>query len=177
MFDCYWCRNQNILEKLKNLAGRPNFSIFSRPAPRSRTPYKSSGGNISHQTFRHKLAWLGKRYPNMGAEGCTASATVINGLYFRVILSLVVFASLLVCNQNILEKLKNLAGRPNFSIFSCPAPRSRTPYWPSKRYPNMGAEGCTASATVILVLLFRAILSLVVFDCYWRRNQNILEKN
>ena len=48
--------------------------------------------------------------------------------------------------------------------------------WPGKRYPNMGAEGCTASATVILVLLFRAILSLVVFDCYWCRNQNILEK-
>ena len=64
-----------------------------------------------------QAAWLGKRYPNMGAEG-----------------------------------------------------------WPGKRYPNMGAEGCTASATVILVLLFRAILSLVVFDCYWCRNQNILEK-
>ena len=48
--------------------------------------------------------------------------------------------------------------------------------WPGKRYPNMGAEGCTASATVIPVLLFRAILSLVVLDCYWCRNQNILEK-
>ena len=47
---------------------------------------------------------LGKRYPNMGAEGRTASATVINGQNFRVILSLVVFALLLVRNQNILEK-------------------------------------------------------------------------
>ena len=61
-----------------------------------------SGGNISHRTFRPKLAWLGKRYPNMGAEGCTASPTV-SGLYIRVVLSLVVFASLLVCNQNILK--------------------------------------------------------------------------
>ena len=60
---------------------------------------------MSHRTLRPKLAWLGKRYPNMGAEGCTASATVINGLNIRVILSLVVFASLLVCNQNILEKI------------------------------------------------------------------------
>ena len=28
-------------------------------------------------------AWLGKRYPNMGAEGCTASATVILVLHIR----------------------------------------------------------------------------------------------
>ena len=67
---------------------------------------------------------LGERYPNMGAEGCLASAIpiwapkaarrarrrsrwlVCRCDYFRVILSLVVFASLLVCNQNILEKIE-----------------------------------------------------------------------
>ena len=71
-------RNQNILKKLQNPAGRPDFAIFSaRPlfhlGGRNDVTRYANFGAVSQPEKIENLTLT--RYANFGAAGCSSSAT------------------------------------------------------------------------------------------------------